>query len=463
VPAQLAILLCFVGVLVLFYLDRERSVRTSRALWVPVIWIAVVGSRPVSDWLGIIGVIAPPDTPSTNLEGSPMDAAIYGALTAIGIAVLIARREKTGRYLAVIAPIIAYSIYCLMSVMWSPVPVPAIKRWTKDVGDMVMVLIIATDPRPLAALRRLYSRIGFLLFPLSVVLIRYTTVGRRWNNDGLLMITGVSDDKNMFGLIVFVISLGAFWNFRRLLMNKGEPHRSRRLVAEGTLLVFGLALLDMAHSSTSRACFALGSGLILTTHLRAIRCRPSRMHSVCLALVLAGALILVFGGQGNVAHALGRESSFSGRTDIWAALIPAVTNPMIGVGFESFWNSPNVLIFQRGLARIHWYHPELLNEAHNGYLEVYLNLGWIGVGLILLILTTGYSRACKVVRRDRELGGLTLAYIITGAVYSITEAGFRIMDPMWIFILLAVVVASGANARLFGEERGKLNRPSYTV
>jgi O-antigen ligase len=129
---------------------------------------------------------------------------------------------------------------------------------------------------------------------------------------------------------------------------------------------------------------------------------------------------------------------------------------MIGVGFESFWNSPNVLIFQRGLTRIHWYHPELLNESHNGYLEVYLNLGWIGVGLILLILTTGYSRGCKVLRRDRELGGLTLAYIITGAVYSITEAGFRIMNPMWIFILLAVVVASGANARLFADSSRRL-------
>ena len=385
-----------------------------------------------------------------------MDAAVYGALTTIGIAVLVARGAKTRRYLAVIAPIIAYSIYCLVSVMWSPVPVPALKRWTKDVGDVVMVLIIATDPRPLAALRRLYSRIGFLLFPLSVVLIRYTTVGRVWTNDGLLQNTGVSDDKNMFGLIVFVISLGAFWNFRWLLMDKEQPHRSRRLVAEGALLVFGIALLGMAHSSTSFACFALGSGLILTTHLRAIKRRPSRVHSVCLALVLTGALILVFGGQGNVAHALGRESSFSGRTDIWAALIPAVTNPMIGVGFESFWNSPNVLIFQRGLNLIHWYHPELLNEAHNGYLEVYLNLGWIGVGLILLILTTGYSRACKVLRRDRELGGLILAYIITGAVYSITEAGFRIMNPMWIFILLAVVVASGANARLFADSSRRL-------
>ena len=26
--------------------------------------------------------------------------------------------------------------------------------------------------------------------------------------------------------------------------------------------------------------------------------------------------------------------------------------------------------------------PKFLNEAHNGYIEVYLNLGWVGVSLI---------------------------------------------------------------------------------
>ena len=37
-----------------------------------------------------------------------------------------------------------------------------------------MVLIIVTDDEPRAALQRLYSRVGFILLPFSIVLIRYT-------------------------------------------------------------------------------------------------------------------------------------------------------------------------------------------------------------------------------------------------------------------------------------------------
>lgn len=443
-PAQLSILLCFVGVAILFYLDRNSSIRTSGALWLPILWIGIGGSRGVSGWLGG----GPPLTPEGSLQGNPLDATIYGALLVIGLLVLLARRRNVRAYLTLLAPLIAYSAYCLISVTWSPIPGPALKRWTKDVGDIVMVLIVATETNPVDALRRLFSRIGFFLLPLSVVLIRYTTIGRAWNNDGKLENIGVTTNKNMLGLIVFLISLGALWNVRWLFTNKDEPNRRRRLLAEGILLVCGLALLSMAQSSTSIGCFLLGGTLILVTHLRAISRRPSRAHWLCLAILLAAGLTLFFGGEGNVAGVMGRQSSLSGRTDIWAALLPTVSNPIIGTGFDSYWNSPNVLLFQRTLLSEHWYPliAESLNEAHNGYLEVYLNLGYIGVVLLALILTTGYWSAYKTYRRDPELGSLLLALILTGVFYGITEAGFRTLSPMWIFLLLAVVCARGAEA-----------------
>jgi exopolysaccharide production protein ExoQ len=449
-PPQLALLLCSIGVATLFYLDRDKSVRNSKALWIPVIWLGIAGSRPVTMWFGV----TPKPSSTANLDGSPADAAFYGVLIAIGVVVLIARRRKTAHYLPLITPIIAYFIYCLISVAWSPVPGSALKRWIKDVGDVVMVLVIATDPYPLDALRRFYSRVGFIILPLSVTVIRYfTSIGRRWDDFGAMMTTGVATDKNMLGVIVFVISLGAFWNFRWLFVNKSEPNRDRRLLAQGILLSFGVALLQMAGSSTSVACFVLGSGIILVTYSPAIRRRPSRVHILSFLLILLGVTSALLGGSGDVAQALGRDPSFSGRTLIWAALLPAAANPIIGAGFESFWNSPSVSIFAQALNSQHWWHAELLNEAHNGYLEVYLNLGLIGLCLIASILATGYSRASKALRSHRELGSLTLAYIITGAIYSITEAGFRTMNPMWFFILLSVVSTSGAKAQLFGGVR----------
>src|SRR5258708_28217523 len=73
---------------------------------------------------------------------------------------------------------------------------------------------------------------------------------------------GVSTDKNVLGVTVFVLSLGACWLVLSLLRDKSQPNRVRHFLARGTLLAFGLSLLVMAHSATSVACFALGAGII---------------------------------------------------------------------------------------------------------------------------------------------------------------------------------------------------------
>jgi O-antigen ligase len=221
-------------------------------------------------------------------------------------------------------------------------------------------------------------------------------------------------------------------------------------VAQGALLAFGIVLLQMSHSATSVACFILGGALMLLTTRRAIRNRPGRVYALCLAIVLAGGLFMLFGGGSLVSSALGRGEGLSGRTEIWAAGIAAVGSPVIGTGFESFWISPNAEKVRHRLLVLGWWEPEGLNEAHNGYLEVYLNLGWIGVFLIILILINSYRCAGNAFRRDPEFGGLMLAYIATGTFYSLTEAGFRTLSPSWFFLLLAVVSASGVAAGLFG-------------
>jgi len=445
--ALVAFILCIAGIAILFHLDRDNSVKTSNALWIVVIWVALIGSRPVSMWFGLTsdsGYAA-----ASDLEGSPFDAAVFGLLILLGVSVLFARSRKTGRYLMVMTPIILYFAYSLISVLWSPVPVPSLKRWIKDVGDVVMVLIVLTDGRPVPALRRLFTRAAILLFPLSIYLIRYSDTGRAWDNDGNLYSVGVTTNKNSLGLILFVITMGVLWNFRWLWVNRGEANRRRKLTAQGILLFSGLLLLEMAHSSTSIACFLLGSALMLAPRLRYFKRRPSRSYILGPAVFILGGLAIFFNATGNVAGALGRDSSFSGRTDIWSSLFPAVSNPIIGTGFDSFWNSANVLIFRHNLEVLGFYHPERLNEAHNGYLEVYLNLGWIGVCVLAIVLSWGYWMTCKAFRRDPEVGSLFLAYVVAGMIYSVTEAGFRTLCPNWLFILLAVIGASGLKSGLF--------------
>ena len=49
---QLATIVCAVGILGLFYLNRDDSVRTSKALSDPLIWLLILASRPVTMWFG---------------------------------------------------------------------------------------------------------------------------------------------------------------------------------------------------------------------------------------------------------------------------------------------------------------------------------------------------------------------------------------------------------------------------
>jgi O-antigen ligase len=134
---------------------------------------------------------------------------------------------------------------------------------------------------------------------------------------------------------------------------------------------------------------------------------------------------------GSLIHALGRNTTLTGRLGIWTAVLSLQTNPLLGTGFESFWLGSR-------LQRIWDMTSPGLQEAHNGYIEVYLNLGWIGLILLGGLIATGYRHAIAFYGRDPHAGRLRLALITAGVIYSLTEAGFRMMSPLWIVFLLAI-------------------------
>jgi O-antigen ligase len=303
-----------------------------------------------------------------------------------------------------------------------------------------MILIVLTDEQPVAALRRLFSRIGFILLPASMLFIKYyPNLGRSYEEwSGVQMANGVTPDKNVLGVVTFVLSLGAVWRVLGLFQSdKNLRDRRRHLLAQGALLAIGIWLLMVANSVTSSVSFVLGAGLLLATSLRFMRRNPAALHVLVLLLALSAALLLLLGGGASAARALGRNVTLTGRTDIWGAVIPMVPNRLVGAGFESFWLNHSVH------DRLEVLFPGLpLNEAHNGYIDVYLNLGFLGLGLIVLIVVDGYRRAFKAFRREPALGGLLLAFTLAAPIYNFTEAGFRMMNPNWIFFLLAVIEAS---------------------
>jgi O-antigen ligase len=336
---------------------------------------------------------------------------------------------------------VLYYSFALVSLSWSDFPGWGFKRWVRALGEVIMILIIVTDAQPAAALRRLFSRLGFVLLPTSILLVKYyPKLGRGFSEWGDLIVnTGVTTNKNALGSVVLFVALGALWQVLDLWRDKDQPNRTRRLLAQSTLLAFAIDLLFTAHSATCGACFVLGAGLMLAMSRPFLRARPAAVHALVLGILLAGGLAVMLNGEAGAVRAMGRDPDLTGRTELWAAVIPLVPNSLGGAGFETFWLGPR---FIRANAAIGGF--SMANEAHNGYIEVYLNLGWLGVGLIALILVQGYRRTVRAFRHDRALGSLLVAYVVMLPVYNTTEAGFRILTLSWFFLLLSVVAANRA-------------------
>lgn len=457
-PPQLATVLFASGIAGFFWLDRDAPVRTSKSLWLPIVWFSISASRSLSAWLGMG---AGPEIPGQEPPQSSLDQFVAGTLILLGAIILIRRRRLVNSLLKANWPITLYFSFCLVSLVWSDFPGWGFKRWVRGLGDLIMVLVVATDAQPVAALKRFFLRIGFVLLPASVLLIRYyPELGMGFDAYGHPEWTGVSTNKNALGNLAYIVVLAALWQVLSLVRDGRKPHRNRRLFAQCVLIAFGIDILFSAHSASPVACCILGSALMLATSLPLIRRNPAAVHALMLIMLIGGGLTELLGGRAAITEALGRKPDLTGRTEIWGILIPLAPNPIGGAGFETFWVGPRVATIARLIGGL-----KMTNEAHNGYIEVYLNLGWLGLGIIALLLGQGYSMAVRVFRRDLALGSLLMAYVVTAAFYGISEAVFRMLSLEWFILVLSVVVASRVTGPGLGPSQSarQLAEPAFVA
>ncbi|HYL16387.1 MAG TPA: O-antigen ligase family protein, partial [Terriglobales bacterium] len=398
----------------------------------PVVWVLLAGSRMVAQWFQLEPAV---ETANQYLEGSPLDRFIFSALLAAGLIVLLARRRWVGTFLRANGPILLFFLYCAASVLWSDYPDVAFKRWIKGFGNVVMVLVVLTDANPSAALKRFLSRSGFLLIPLSVLLIKYyPDLGQGynpWTWDRYYI--GVATGKNGLGFVCLVFGLGSLWRFLEAFQGGERARSARPLIAHGTIVAMALWLFWKADSATSFGCFLMGAGLLVVTSWPALARSPKAIHLLVGAPLCVSLVGLLLNGWTDVVAVFGRDPTLTGRTLLWNQLLGMTVNPLFGTGFESFWLGGRMEMFWR----MYWWHP---NQAHNGYLEIFLNLGWMGLALLGLVMVWGYRNVVAAFRLGPEAGRIRLSYFVVAAVYNLTEAAFQGIHVVWIMFLLVITV-----------------------
>jgi exopolysaccharide production protein ExoQ len=430
-------------ILGLFWLDRDQNQnsRPSGALWIPVIWWFLACSRSVGQWLQMVSPIESSGQMESSdqlLEGSPMDRLVYTTLLVLGLIVLVNRRKHVMTLLQGNVPIIIFFLYCAVSILWSDYPEVAFKRWNKALGDLVMVLVVLSDREPLVALERLLARTTFLLVPLSILVIKYYPyLGRgiaKWSYKTFY--TGVSLNKNGLGMICLVCGLATVWRLLMTYQDRNGIGRTQRLLAHGAILVMVLWLFWLANSMTSLSCFIIGCILLLAVKFRVVEQNPGVVHYLVAAILTITIPVLFFNFSPGILETLGRDPTLTDRTMMWPLLISVSGNHLVGTGYESFWLGPR-------LQAIWSAYPWQPREAHNGYVEVFLNLGWVGLVLLAVVISTGYRRVFAAFHLNTPIGSLMVAYFISGVIYNFTEAAFfRMMTPVWMFLLLTVIGAT---------------------
>jgi len=458
VPATFATLMFVAGIAGLFLLDRDPKVRTSKGLWLAVLWIALACSRSAGQWIGTLQGVSISDTASdasSYTEGSPVDRSIYSVMLLAGIIILAGRRTKVIALAKANWPIVIFVGYCALSMTWSDFPDVTFKRWIKSLGDLVVVLIVLTERERYAAVKRVLAWTGFLLIPLSVLLIKfYPDLGRGYHPwTWTPYYTGVTTNKNELGRVCLVLGLGFVWRILIALRSRRDRARKKQLLAHGVCLAMVLWLFYMAGSMTSLSCFLMASILMAVSSLRLVARRPWIVHAMVAAMLLVSVSTLFLDMGSNVLQTMGRDPTLTGRTDIWKLVLGMSGNPLVGTGFESFWLGNRL----ERMWAIYWWHPR---EAHNGYLELYLALGWVGIALFGYLLATRYRTVLKAFRRHAEEGQLRLACFVVAVAYNFAESAYGTLNPIWILLLLATINVPGGWKRMKAAKRLPSEAPS---
>jgi O-antigen ligase len=427
-------LILLVGLLIF---DPAKEPRTSLALWAPVIWMFIVASRLPSQWMGN------PNTTSSEAmaEGNPIDRAVFLFIIAVSIGILISRSFKWGSFFTRNLALMSFISFGLLSVLWSDFPFIAFKRWFRDLGSYLVVLVVLSDPRPLEAVRTLLRRLCYLLIPLSVVLVKYyPEMGRQYDKwIGTAYYSGVTTSKNMLGVLCLVSGIFFFWDTLTRWSDREEKHLKGILAVNFAFIAMTLWLLYLSDSATSRVCLLIGCLVIAAAHSRAFQRHPGFLVGLIPACVLLYPILAVgLGMNGELAAAVGRDSSLTTRTEIWKILLGVHANPLVGTGYESFWLGSRLQsIWMSDIGTV--------TEAHNGYLEIYLNLGLAGLLLLFGFLMASYRTICRRLRPFSPFASLTLALWTVLLFYNVTEAAFKI-HFMWVtFLVGALVVPVGVS------------------
>jgi exopolysaccharide production protein ExoQ len=230
---------------------------------------------------------------------------------------------------------------------------------------------------------------------------------------------GAFGTKNEFGRVVTV----AVASFLAL------PNQRRW--AKPLALAIGV-LLGLLARSAGATGYLVGIALLLLW-LPVLKWKPKqRKVAIAASAVIVCLMATAISLNWTTATALvGREPHLSGRTVLWKMSVANIQErPLLGHGYAAFWtrgSRPARLIREES----GWLDAP---HSHNGYIEIALGLGLLGLAAYGVGLTTNARRAYAFwMSGEESYRKWPLAYLVLVSLYQLTESSIVSGDYiLWI-------------------------------
>jgi len=327
----------------------------------------------------------------------------------------------------------------LLSVLWSAAPEVTLRRSIALIGTTLLGVYMAMRFDLREQLRLVAWALGTgallsLLFALALPAYGVASVESlpSESSEAAQGWRGVYQCKNCLGL---PMALGALVF---MLLGLSE-HRYRWISWAGFSL--SVILLLLSNSKTSLVVFTCV--LLLLPLYRGLRWP----YSIAVPFLISGVLLLgsaaLWGlaNEGTVLGLLNRDVTLTGRTDVWSAVLDMIwERPWLGYGYEAFWQGwegPSAYVsIVVGFAPSH---------AHNGLLNLWLNLGLLGVVAFALGFLRTSVRAVQWARLGKVGGVWPLAYLTYLLLYSVTEVTILTRNSITWVLYVTVVLSMSRN------------------
>ncbi len=332
----------------------------------------------------------------------------------------------------------------LASIMWSFVPTQTQPRAFALIGTSCFGLYLAAQYSIREQLKLLgwsFFAIIIMSFLMAIIIPDYGTMpigihAGAWR--------GIYVHKNVLGRMMTIGGMV----FLILAMNAKEQ---KWLPWIG--LGLSIWLLILSKSSSSIINFITIFAIVPIYSI--LRWRYEILIPTVIALITLGGSLSVWFSQNasTVLGSIGKDATLTGRTDIWPLIIEMIgKQPWLGYGYSAFWNSwdsPGAYVWYAA----RWTPP----NAHNGLLDLWLDLGLLGVLVFMTGFVTTCVRGLVWLRIDRSWDSFwTLLYLTYLVLANLSESSLLNRNDIF-WVLYVSVSFSLATVRLNQDKA--LNQP----